>query len=161
MRCVCSQHHPPNAEFRRAPLMHAIGTDVRHVILARDRVAGQDLLESHRLALNVLLSGEAGDVGVGDAVETVGGDAGGHVEIFRVNHIVNVGVGVFGEVVVYLVCVSMSRSYMWEREWEGEGEGGKKNTFVAISCAFNVSPGNSDPNSSRRTVLPAPSQPRT
>lgn len=109
MRCVCGQHHPPNAELRRAPLMHAIGADVRHVVLARDRVAGQDLLESHRLALNVLLKGEAGDVGVGDAVETVGSDARGQVEILGVDHIVNVGVGVFGEVVVYLyvsVCLA-------------------------------------------------------
>ena len=115
MRRICDKHHPPNTERWRAPLMHAIGTDIRHVVLARDRIAWQDLLKSHRLALNVLFAGETGDVGVGDAVETFGSDTGGHVKILGVDDIVNVGVGVFGKVVVYL-CVSVCRSYMWERE---------------------------------------------
>lgn len=82
--------------------MHAVRADVCHVVLAWDRVPGKNLLESHGLALDVLLAREAGGIGVCHAIHAVRRDTGGHVEVVRVNDIVDIVVGESGEIVVYL-----------------------------------------------------------
>lgn len=59
MRGVGGQQHAPNGHFLHAALVHAVRTDVDDFVLIWFGVAGQHLLELHRLALQELLVGQA------------------------------------------------------------------------------------------------------
>lgn len=152
MRRIRREKHPSYAKRRCTPLLHAIWADIRNVIVARFRVPRENFFVSYWLSLDVFFAGEAGSIAVGDAVKTVLCDSGEHVEVLGVDYEVGVGIVEFVGAEVYLCIMRLGARQVLGQE---------RHTLVATSCAFNVSPGYSGPNNSRRTVLLAPSQPRT
>lgn len=102
VRRIGCENEPANAEFRSAPLLELVRTDVQNFVVTGLWMAGKDLFVSHRLSLSVLFCREAGDFRIGDSVQAVVADLGDHVPVLGVDDVVGVPVAVFCEVVVYL-----------------------------------------------------------
>lgn len=79
VRGVGGEQDPPDAEGRRAPLVHLVRRHAHQLVVARPRVARQHQLVLPGLSLLHLLPGQAGGLAVRDAVHAVFCDSGRHL----------------------------------------------------------------------------------